>query len=169
MIQNSLERLLIGLAMALRHDIAPALTDDFARRQALAGTEIVENLVTRVRWREDELAQVVATIRPLLDAADELAPDAPELARVRRIRLLERPAAGARHDPLALRDAHLRALADVQAWLSAAGAEGEELRGRVRAASVALLDAELAHLEAARGLARAGGPGSTRPIGSSGE
>ena len=42
MIQNSLERLLGGVAAALRDEIAPALEDEFARGQALAGAEILE-------------------------------------------------------------------------------------------------------------------------------
>ena len=84
MIQNSLGRLLGGVAEALRHDIAPALEDEFARGQALAGAEILENLVPRVQWRADDAAAVIALIGPLLarEAGD--------------------------------RDDHLRALAEVQ-------------------------------------------------------
>lgn len=70
MIQNSLERLLRGVAAALRDDIAPVLEDEFARGQALAGAEILEQLVPRVQWRDDE--EAIAIIRPLLgfDAGD---------------------------------------------------------------------------------------------------
>ena len=85
MIQNSLERLLAGVAAALREDIAPQLEDEFARGQALAGAEILENLVPRVQWRADDAEAVIALIRPLL--ADP-------------------PSGG--------RDEHLRALADAQ-------------------------------------------------------
>jgi len=86
MIQNSLERLLAGVAAALREDIAPQLEDEFARGQALAGAEILENLVPRVQWRADDAEAVIALVRPLL-------PDPP-----------------ASDD----RDAHLRALAESQ-------------------------------------------------------
>jgi hypothetical protein len=85
MIQNSLERLLVGVAAALREDIAPQLEDEFARGQALAGAEILENLVPRVQWRADDAEAVIALIRPLL--ADP-------------------PSGG--------RDEHLRALAEAQ-------------------------------------------------------
>ena len=85
MIQNSLERLLAGVAAALREDIAPQLEDEFARGQALAGAEILENLVPRVQWRADDAEAVIALIRPLL--ADP---------------------------PRGGRDAHLRALAEAQ-------------------------------------------------------
>jgi hypothetical protein len=87
MMQNSLERLLAGVAAALREDIAPALEDEFARGQALAGAEILENLVPRVQWRVDDAEAVIALVRPLL--ADPPA-------------------------DVADRDAHLQALADAQ-------------------------------------------------------
>jgi hypothetical protein len=85
MMQNSLERLLVGVATALREDIAPALEDEYARGQALAGAEILENLVPRVQWRADDAEAVIALVRPLLAAP---------------------PDGG--------RDEHLRALADAQ-------------------------------------------------------
>jgi hypothetical protein len=66
MMQNSLERLLAGVATALREDIAPQLEDEFARGQALAGAEILENLVPRVQWRADDAEAVIALVRPLL-------------------------------------------------------------------------------------------------------
>jgi hypothetical protein len=112
MMQNSLERLLLGVAIALREEIAPALDDEFARSQALAGAEILENLVPRVQWRVDDAEAVIALVRPLLST----------------------PVEGGR-------DAHLRALADLQ-------------RGDTRALDVALalLEREVAHLKAARAL-----------------
>ena len=66
--QNSLERLLAGVAAALREDIAPALEDEYARGQALAGAEILENLVPRVQWRADD-AEPQPTGTDALDAA----------------------------------------------------------------------------------------------------
>jgi hypothetical protein len=67
-IQNSLERLLVGVATALRAEIAPRLEDEFARGQALAGAEILENLAPRVQWRVDDAEAVISLIRPLLAA-----------------------------------------------------------------------------------------------------
>jgi hypothetical protein len=115
MMQNSLERLLAGVAAALREDIAPALEDEFARGQALAGAEILENLVPRVQWRVDDAEAVIALIRPLLS---------------------EPPPEGDR-------DAHLLALADAQR----AGRPAMDV-------SLALLEREVAHLKAARAVAK---------------
>jgi hypothetical protein len=109
--QNSLERLLGGVAAALRDDIAPLLEDEFARGQALAGAEILEQLVPRVQWRADDAA--IAIIRPLLghDAGD--------------------------------RDAHLRALAELQ--------RGDVAdRGPLLAAAIALVELERERLREAR-------------------
>jgi hypothetical protein len=86
-IQNSLERLLAGVATALREDIAPALGDEYSRSQALAGAEILEQLVPRVQWRADDAEAVIALVRPLLSDQPADATD---------------------------RDAHLRALAEQQ-------------------------------------------------------
>lgn len=151
--QNSLPRLLAGIAVALRTEIAPAVGDPLTRRQAVAGAELLEQLATRVTWIPDEQRAVAAAIWPLLDEALELAPHAPELAAVRDA--IEHPAA----DPLEARDTHLRALADVQRWLPTAGPQADGLRARVRAASSELLALELAHLESALALAR----GATEP------
>ena len=66
MMQNSVERLLLGVAAALREEILPQLDDDFARGQALAGAEILENLAPRVQWRTDDAEAVIALVRPFL-------------------------------------------------------------------------------------------------------
>ena len=66
MMQNSVDRLLLGVATVLRNDIAPQLQDEFARGQALAGAEILENLAPRVQWRADDAEAVVALVAPVL-------------------------------------------------------------------------------------------------------
>lgn len=60
MIQDSLDRILDGMATQLRDVIAPELPEGYARVQALAMAELLANLGTRVEWRCDQLAEVVA-------------------------------------------------------------------------------------------------------------
>jgi hypothetical protein len=156
MIQNSLERLLEGIAAALRDDVAPALDDAYARSQALAGAELIENLVGRVEWRCADLVAVVEGVRPLLAEAAELAPaGASGLEAARRV-LAEEPPGGDNAALLRTRDAHLRALAGVQDWLAEAGTEADPLREHARAAIGAQLGDELDRLRAARRLGRRG-------------
>jgi hypothetical protein len=108
--QNSLERLFEGLAASLREVIAPASTDAYARGQALAAAEIVENLATRVEWKAERLRDETARIRPLLDQAVASA-HASELPLTRRLL-----AHSAEHDPLEDRNRHVAALAEVAEW-----------------------------------------------------
>ena len=58
--QNSLDRLFEGIALALRRDIAPHLTDPYAKAQVSAAVELLGNLASRVIWAggEDESALV---------------------------------------------------------------------------------------------------------------
>lgn len=151
MIQNSLPRLLEGMADALRDVVAPALEDPFARSQAQASAELLRNLAPRVEWRCDDLAAVVADVREVLAAADGAGPEGvAELAAARS--LLDR-APPDRADNAALVDArrdHLAALAGVQAWL--AGAEGHDaLREQVRDVVRRQLAGELERLRTAAG------------------
>jgi hypothetical protein len=149
-IQNSLERLLEGIAAALRRDVAPALDDAYARSQALAGAELIENLAGRVEWRCADLAAVVDSVRPILAEAVRIAPDL-ELAR----EVLTQPAPGGDNAALLrARDRHLAALAELQDRLPGAGGEANRLRERVRRAIGVQLGAELERLRAARELAR---------------
>jgi hypothetical protein len=154
-IQNSLDRLLEGIAAALRADVAPALADPYARSQAVASAELVENLAQRVEWRCVDLTAVVERVRPLLEDACELAP-AGELEAARRL-VSESPPGGADNAALLrARDEHLAALAEMQAWLAGeAGDDADALRERVRAAVGMQLGEELERLRAARRLAKA--------------
>lgn len=66
MIQNSLDRLLAGIAGALRDDVLPAIDDKFTRSQVSACIELLGNLSTRVEWRADQLAATTAHARAAL-------------------------------------------------------------------------------------------------------
>jgi hypothetical protein len=65
MMHNSLDRLLSGIALSLTEVIAPALSDPYARAQALAAAEIVANLAPRITW---DPAQVVGPVRTMDDS-----------------------------------------------------------------------------------------------------
>jgi hypothetical protein len=65
-VQNGLDRLFDGIALALREDVLPSVDDAFARSQLLAAGELLANLSGRVEWRCDVLAEDVAEIRSLL-------------------------------------------------------------------------------------------------------
>ncbi len=152
MMHNSLERLLGGIADALRQDIAPAVVDDFARRQALAAAEILEQLVSRVQWRAEDLTAVVIAVRPALEAAIALAPEAAALESVREV--LRTPLREDADGLLTARDDHLRALAAVQTWTAGAVEADAALAGRLREAATTVLARELDHLELARARVR---------------
>ena len=90
MIQNSLDRLFEGLAASLRDTVAPEVDDPYAKSQVLAAVELLNNLATRVQWRQDQIGADVSAVRAALVAAEAPIPED-------------------EHD----RAAHLRALADV--------------------------------------------------------
>jgi hypothetical protein len=119
--QNSLQRLLEGLAVSLREQIAPAVADPYARAQVAAAAELVENLGTRVEWRSQWLLEEVERVRPVLEAAVAGA-DAADLPLAREV--LVGPSEG---NPLEARNRHVAALAEVAAW-----AEGREVEADVR-------------------------------------
>jgi hypothetical protein len=73
-IQNSLDRLLAGMAAALRDTVTPAVEDPFARSQLAACVELLHNLATRVEWRRDQLDEVAAAALAATRAAAALAP-----------------------------------------------------------------------------------------------
>ena len=81
MLQNSLDRLLAALAVSLTDEIAPQLEDPYARAQAMAAAELVNNLSTRVEWRRDLLIEEIEAVYSALDErpegpVDELSADA---------------------------------------------------------------------------------------------
>ena len=93
--QNGLDRLLDGIAVALREDVLPEVDDSFARAQLLAAGELLANLSGRVEWRCDALAADVEGIHELLGRPSE-------------------PLPSGNAELLAARDAALADLAEVQ-------------------------------------------------------
>lgn len=53
MIQNSLPRLLEGIAQSLHDAVLPNVADSFARGQTLAAIELLRNLASRTQWGDD--------------------------------------------------------------------------------------------------------------------
>ena len=53
MIQNSLPRLLDGIAQSLHDAVLPNVTDSFSRGQTLAAIELLRNLASRTQWGDD--------------------------------------------------------------------------------------------------------------------
>ena len=94
-VQNGLDRLLDGIAVALREDVLPEVDDSFARSQLLAAGELLANLSGRVEWRCDALAADVEGIHELLGRPSE-------------------PLPSGNAELLAARDAALADLAEVQ-------------------------------------------------------
>lgn len=88
--QNSLDRILEGLARSLATDVAPHVDDPYAKAQVMAAVELVNNLATRVEWRREPLLADIEAARQVLSAAGaDVAPVDPaasgtELAAVRR-------------------------------------------------------------------------------------
>jgi hypothetical protein len=73
--QNSLDRLLEGIADALVDVVLPAVDDPFARVQLAACVELLGNVATRVEWRRDLLSEVVRRAEAALTAASAAAPE----------------------------------------------------------------------------------------------
>lgn len=67
--QNSLERLFEGIAVAWREDILPAVEDPYARAQVLSSIELIGNMATRLEWRCADLRDEIERIRGVLAAA----------------------------------------------------------------------------------------------------
>jgi hypothetical protein len=118
-VQNGLDRLLDGIAVALREDVLPEVDDPFARSQLLAAGELLANLSGRVEWRCDALAADVEGIHELLGRPSE-------------------PLPSGNAELLAARDGALADLAEVQRR----GLDTPELRAFL----TARLDRELAQV-----------------------
>jgi hypothetical protein len=126
--QNSLERLLAGIAETLREVVRPALTDPYAAAQAAAAAELLENLATRVEWRRDLLAARAERVAALLRRAGRPTPTsapaetatAAELAEALRELLAELASLQARGLPQSLAP-------DIEAFLRTELAEEERL------------------------------------------
>ena len=70
MLQNSLDRVFEALAGTLIDEIAPELDDPYARAQAMAAAELINNLSTRVEWRRDLLLTEIDAAEKLLGELD---------------------------------------------------------------------------------------------------
>jgi hypothetical protein len=116
--QVPLERLLAGIAAALKETVAPAVADPYARTQALTAANLIENIATRVQWREDLLRAELERLEPLLDDAERLA------GRSIRDRIAALRADASAELPVR-RVAALAALAVVQEWLADAGEDAD--------------------------------------------
>lgn len=115
MLQNSLDRLFVGMATTLHERVLPAVDDRAVAAQVRAMVELLGNLSTRVTWDAGQLVELRDRIAEVLDRAVDL-DGAAEGVGIPR----ERP----RADPLdagALQAevvARLAALGDLQSWLA---------------------------------------------------
>jgi hypothetical protein len=64
--QNSAERLLTGIAAALRDVTAP---DAYDRAQLAAAAELLDNLAGRLEWRHDDTQETLLRLQALLEDA----------------------------------------------------------------------------------------------------
>ena len=69
---NSLERLLDGIAAALRRDVIPRLDDEYATGQALAVIDLINNLKPRLDWAVPPLLARAAAQQALITELEDL-------------------------------------------------------------------------------------------------
>lgn len=69
---NSLDRILEGIAASIRHDVIPRLTDEYASGQALAVIDLINNLRPRVDWAVGPLRARISAQKKLLATLDIL-------------------------------------------------------------------------------------------------
>lgn len=141
--QNSLSRLLEGMAHTLHRAVLPNLEDDYARAQVLACIEIMGNLETRVTWTPEHAER---RVRRLVDTIADVAPDLPDDPDLAAVRAVAAEASRGTDD----QDGRevLQAFADLQRWL--AGTPGHPAFTPVTEAVAADLREELDRLRTAR-------------------
>ena len=140
MIQNSLDRLFVGIVETLRDVVMPSVDDSFARVQLSACIEILSNLATRVEWDRTQLVETTAGATAALATAAEVADE------LRRFTMSPQPST----DPLAARN-------DALERVSEAIRACDDLRPEVRdAASVPLREFAAWHVERELELLRTG-------------
>lgn len=119
MLQNSLDRLFLGMAATLHERVLPVLDDQAVAAQVRAMVELLGNLSTRVTWDAAQLVELRDRIRVVLARTAELA-DAPDgLLPLRADGQIDPLDAAALQADVVT---HLAALGDLQAWLAATGA-----------------------------------------------
>ncbi len=69
---NSLDRVFEGIAVALRRDVIPRLDDEYATGQALAIIDLLNNLRPRLDWAVSPLLARSAAQRTLIGELEEL-------------------------------------------------------------------------------------------------
>jgi hypothetical protein len=67
--QNSLERILVGLAQSLSADVLPHVDDPYARSQLSSAAELVLALADRVEWRCSDLHNTITRVHAVLAEA----------------------------------------------------------------------------------------------------
>ncbi len=75
---NSLDRLLEGIATALRRDVIPRLDDEYATGQALAVIDLINNMKPRVDWAVPPLLARATSQRALIVELENLLANYPE-------------------------------------------------------------------------------------------
>jgi len=90
-VNNTLDRLFAGLVASLQGEIIPRLDDEFARGQAYAAVDLLNNLRPRLDWAVGPLAEQVAA---QLAAAQRIAAVAPEHALPQELEAVPQAATG---------------------------------------------------------------------------
>ena len=137
---NSLERLLEGIATALRHDVIPRLDDEYATGQALAVIDLINNMKPRVDWAVPPLLARATSQRALIAELDNLLAHYPE-----------RPKAGDGFDTMPVDGSGLQELCERMdsfigatiRWLGMRAAESGEALQAAQAAIDGYVRAEL--------------------------
>lgn len=115
---NSLERLLDGIVGSLRTEIIPRLDDEFARGQAYAAADLLNNLRPRIDWAAAPLAAQIAAQRAVARRIDLLARELPQPPPRLPAGLETAAVGGAGRELKALRDRLDEHLCDVIDWLA---------------------------------------------------
>jgi hypothetical protein len=77
-VNNSLDRLLNGIAEALRRDVIPRLEDEYATGQALAVIDLINTLKLRLDWAVPPLLERAVAQQTLMAELQELLGDLPD-------------------------------------------------------------------------------------------
>jgi len=72
---NTLDRLFAGLIASLHGEIIPRLDDEFARGQAYAAMDLLNNLRPRIDWAVGPLAEQIAAQLAAVQRISRLAPE----------------------------------------------------------------------------------------------
>ena len=104
MMYNSLDRLLDGIAVTLRDEVAPQVDDPYVRAQAHAAAELIAHLAEHVEWCCDQLRTEIDAARVVL----HLASDPPATLPALEVPIIDN------HQLIETHDALLVAMAELQ-------------------------------------------------------